>query len=66
MHANTETLIEKIEALPAARRAEVEDFVDFIHLRERERALMRDAAATSVPAFAAIWNNTEDDAYAAL
>ena len=40
MSANTQALIEKIQALPAERIAEIEDFVDFIRLRE-ERA--RDA-----------------------
>jgi hypothetical protein len=53
-------------ALPAERIAEVEDFVDFIAAREQERTLTRAAAAASVPAFAAIWNNPDDDAYDAL
>jgi hypothetical protein len=66
MPANTQALIEKIQALPAERISEVEDFVDFIRLREQERALTRAAAATSAPAFAAIWNNPDDDAYDAL
>ena len=66
MSADTRSLIEKIQALPAERIAEVEDFVDFIRLRERERGLVRDAAATSAPAFAAIWNNPDDAAYDAL
>ena len=66
MPANTRALIEKIEALPAERIAEVEDFVDFIASREQERTLTRAAAAASVPAFAAIWNNPDDDAYDAL
>ena len=30
MPADSKTLIEKIEALPAERIAEIEDFVDFI------------------------------------
>jgi ABC-type glycerol-3-phosphate transport system substrate-binding protein len=66
MPANTRALIEKIAALPAERIAEVEDFVDFIASREQERTLTRAAAAASVPAFAAIWNNPDDDAYDAL
>jgi hypothetical protein len=64
--AALQALFEKIEALPAERIAEVEDFVDFIRLREQERTLTRAAAAISAPAFAAIWNNPEDDAYDAL
>ncbi|MGD9886278.1 MAG: hypothetical protein AB7U95_39920 [Reyranella sp.] len=66
MPPDTRALIEKIEALPAERIAEIEDFVDFIRLREQERSLTRSATAASAPAFAAIWNNPDDDAYDAL
>lgn len=66
MPASTQALIDKIQALPAERIAEVEDFVDFIRMREQERALARTAAATSAPASAAIWNNPDDDVYDAL
>jgi hypothetical protein len=64
--ANAEALMAKIKGLPAERIAEIEDFVDFIRLREQERALTRAAAAASQPAFAAVWNNLEDDVYDAL
>jgi hypothetical protein len=60
---NPQSLIEKIEALPAEQRIEVEDFVDFIALRAQDRALTRAAAAASASAFAEIWNNPDDDAY---
>ena len=63
---NTQTLMQKIQALPVERIAEVEDFVEFIAAREQERSLTRAAGAVSAPAFAAIWNNPEDDAYDAL
>ena len=66
MPVDTKALVEKIEALPAERIAEIMDFVDFIRLREQERALTRAAAASSAPAFAAIWSNPEDDVYDAL
>ena len=66
MPARTQTLIEKIQALPAERIAEVEDFVDFIRLREEERTLVRAAVATSAPAFARIWSNPDDVVYDAL
>jgi len=62
----TQALIEKIQALPPERVIEVEDFVDFIAFRERERMLTRDAAAASAASFAAIWDNPDDDAYNAL
>lgn len=61
-----QALIHKISALPRERQAEVEDFVDFIAMKDGERALTRAATATSAPAFAAVWNNPEDDVYDAL
>jgi hypothetical protein len=65
-----ETLIRKIGALPVARIAEVEDFVDFIGQREEEtlsdRALRSAAMTASAPSFAAVWSNPEDDVYDAL
>jgi hypothetical protein len=63
---NIQPLLEKIQALPVERIAEIEDFVEFIAAREQERSLTRAASAVSAPAFAAIWNNPEDDAYDAL
>jgi hypothetical protein len=66
MPANTQALIDKIKGLPAERIAEVEDFVDFIRLREQDRTLARAAAAASEPAFAGIWSNPDDDAYDVL
>ena len=60
------TLIDKIEALPLERMAEVEDFVDFIGQREQDRALGRATSNASLPSFAKVWNNPDDDAYDAL
>jgi hypothetical protein len=61
-----QALIEKINTLTLDRLAEVEDFVDFIRQRDQDRAITRAASAASAPAFAAVWNNPEDDAYDAL
>ncbi len=61
--SNPQSLIDKIKALPADHLPEVEDFVDFIAARAQNRALVRAAAATSVPAFETVWDNSEDDAY---
>jgi len=66
MPVDTRNLIEKIEALPADRIAEIEDFVEFIRLREQDRMLTRAAGAASVPSFAAVWSNPEDDVYDAI
>ncbi len=65
MPAN-QALIEKINTLPIDRLTEVEDFVDFLRSRDQDRALFRAASAASEPAFAAVWNNPEDDVYDAL
>jgi hypothetical protein len=59
-------LIEKINLLPAERLHEVEDFVDFLRLRDQDGALVRAAGAASAPAFAAVWDNPEDDVYDAI
>ena len=64
--ADIQILLEKIESLPPERIAEVEDFVEFVALREQERALTRAAAAASEPALAAIWDNEGDAIYDAL
>lgn len=64
--APAKSLIDKIAALPADRRAEVEDFVDFISQREQDRALARAATAASAPALAGVWDNPDDAAYDAL
>lgn len=63
---NPQSLIEKIKALPAERIDEVEDFVDFIASRAQDRTLTRATMRASEPAFAKIWNNSDDDAYDAL
>ena len=65
MPAN-QALIEKLNTLPIDRLHEVEDFVDFLRSRDQDRALFRAASAASEPAFAAVWNNPEDDVYDAL
>ena len=59
-------LIEKLNTLPVDHLHEVEDFVDFLRSRDQDRALFRAASAASEPAFAAVWNNPEDDVYDAL
>jgi hypothetical protein len=66
MSSDTNGLIKKIEELPAERIAEVEDFVDFLRARDRDRALVRAATAASLTSFAAIWDNPEDAVYDAL
>jgi hypothetical protein len=56
-------LLEKLRALPPERRAEVEDFIDFLQKREVDQHLVRSAAQVSEPAFTAVWDNPDDAAY---
>jgi hypothetical protein len=56
-------LLEKLRALTPERRAEVEDFIDFLHNRETDQHLTRAAARASEPAFKAVWDNPDDAAY---
>jgi hypothetical protein len=66
MNPNANMLSEKIQTLSAEQLSEVEDFVEFVRLRGRERRQTRAAATASLPAFEAVWSNPEDDAYDAL
>ncbi len=51
-----QALLDKIQALPIERIAEIEDFVEFIAAREQERSLTRAFSAASEASFAAVWN----------
>ena len=57
------TLIEKIRTLPPEKLAEVEDFVDFLRLREQDRELTRAATKLSEEAFQKVWDNPDDADY---
>jgi hypothetical protein len=64
MNAETEQLlIEKLMTLPRERRAEVEDFIDFLQHRDSDRRLAAAATRASEPAFKTIWDNDQDAAY---
>ena len=60
---NVLTLIKKIEALPAEKINEVEDFVEFLANKGSERLLTRAASKLSEKSFAKTWNNPEDAIY---
>jgi Protein of unknown function (DUF2281) len=58
-----EELIEKIRRLSEDKLAEVEDFVDFLHERQKQRRLARAVTGASESAFAKVWDNPADAAY---
>lgn len=58
-----EELLAKIRRLPPERVAEVEDFVDFLRLRDEGRSLTEAASRLSEAAFARAWENPDDADY---
>lgn len=58
-----QTLIDKIRSLPADKVSEVEDFIDFLTMREEERRLTRAAEKLSEEAFRRVWDNPDDAEY---
>jgi hypothetical protein len=58
-----DSLVKKIQSLSPEKAAEVEDFVDFLRLREEETRLTHAAAQLSEEAFAEVWGNPEDAVY---
>jgi len=61
--ASDSALVEKIRNLSPERLAEVEDFVDFLASRDRDRRLTLAAARVSETAFGAVWDNADDAEY---
>jgi hypothetical protein len=58
-----DTLIQKIRSLPPDRVAEVEDFVDFLAVRDQGRHLTQAATRLSEQAFRNVWDNSDDADY---
>lgn len=63
MTPQLEQIREKLAQLAPERLAEVEDFIDFLRERDRDRRLRRDYAKASEAAFAKVWDNDEDAVY---
>lgn len=61
--SDEDQLLAKIRTLSPARIAEVEDFVDFLRLRDDDARLTRAAARLSEDAFARVWDNPDDADY---
>lgn len=56
-------LIEKLEALPPERIAEVENFIDFLNSRSMDRRLTQAASQAAEPSLAQVWDNPDDAVY---
>jgi hypothetical protein len=62
-HDAEHQLLEKIKHLSPEKAAEVEDFIDFLVQRDRERDLAGAATRISEGAFAKVWDNEDDADY---
>jgi hypothetical protein len=60
---HTQELFHKICMLPPEKVAVVEDFVEFLRLRDEEDGLVRWAGRLSAQSFAKGWDNPEDANY---
>ncbi|MBX0330068.1 DUF2281 domain-containing protein [Oscillochloris sp. ZM17-4] len=65
------TVIEKFQTLTPELQREVEDFIEFLLMKQRQRSASEaddalDWQAASQAALDAIWDNDEDDVYAQL
>ena len=56
-------VIEKFRSLRPESQLEAEDFLEFLRLRDEQRALTQAATKSGEPAFAAVWENDEDAEY---
>lgn len=63
MSASPQVLLKKLKALPPQRRAEVEDFIDFLSARDEDRTLVRAAQAISERALSTVWDSAADADY---
>jgi hypothetical protein len=59
-------LMAKIDSLPPERVAEVEDFVEFIRLRDQDQQVRTAVTRAAEPSFERVWDNPDDAAYDAL
>ena len=62
-NCSDEELLEKIRNLAPERVAEVEDFVDFLRLRDEEANLTHATMKLSEEAFRRVWDNPDDAEY---
>lgn len=66
MQTQVENMIKKLDHMSPERLAEIEDFIDFIRLRDQNIRLHRDFAQASESAFAKVWDNDDDAVYDSL
>ncbi len=62
-HQHIQQMVKKLERLPPARVAAVEDFIDFLHGRDEDRGLAFGAQVISEGTLQVVWNDPADADY---
>lgn len=58
-----EDLVDKLRELPPEKIAEVEDFIDFLRMKNDELREKRAVTKSAESAFEKVWDNDDDAAY---
>lgn len=58
-----EQMMKKLQQLPPAKIAEVEDFIDFLSSRDGDRPLVQAAQTVGEVRLTAVWDNEDDADY---
>ncbi len=66
MQTKVENMVKKLDHMSPERLTEIDDFIDFIRLRDRDIRLHKDFAQASESAFAKVWDNDDDAVYDSL
>jgi len=66
MQTQVENMVKKLDHMSPERLTEINDFIDFIRLRDRDIRLHQDFAEVSELAFAKAWDNDDDAVYDSL
>lgn len=56
-------VLHKLQLLPPERLATVEDFIDFLHQKDRDWELIQAASRIAEDSFNRVWDNSEDADY---
>lgn len=66
MQTKVENMVKKLDHMSPERLKEIDDFIDFIRLRDRDSQLHNDFVQASESAFEKVWDNDDDAVYDSL
>jgi hypothetical protein len=66
MQTQVKYIVEKLVHMSPDRLAEINDFIDFIRLRDQDIQLHKQFSQASEAAFTKVWDNDDDAVYDSL